>query len=62
MTRLDFEPKARPRNLEDMMSLAAAMERQAGQRYQVLAVEMRRRGDYGLAAHSRRCSRRSAIT
>jgi rubrerythrin len=32
------------------MSLAAAMEREAGQRYAVLAVEMRRRGDFGLAA------------
>jgi rubrerythrin len=50
MTRLDQEPKARPRTLEDVMSLAAAMEREAGQRYAVLAVEMRRRGDYGLAA------------
>ncbi len=50
MTRLQQEPNARPRSLEDIMSLAAAMEREAGQRYAVLAVEMRRRGDFGLAA------------
>jgi rubrerythrin len=50
MTRLQEEPKAKPRSLEDVMSLAAAMEREAGQRYAVLAVEMRQRGDFGLAA------------
>ena len=50
MTRLQQEPTAKPRSLEDIMSLAAAMEREASQRYAILAVEMRRRGDFGLAA------------
>src|SRR5579872_2818749 len=50
MTRLDQEPKARPRTLKDVIGLAAAMEREAGDRYARLAAEMKRRGDHGLAA------------
>lgn len=50
MTRLEQEPRTRPRTLEDVMSLAAAMEREAAQRYAHLAEEMKRRGDHGLAA------------
>lgn len=50
MPRLDQEPKVRPRTLNEVMSLAAAMEREAGQRYAALAAQMRRRGDHGLAA------------
>ncbi len=50
MTSLDQEPKVRPRTLDDVIGLAAAMEREAGDRYARFAAEMRRRGDQGLAA------------
>ena len=50
MTRLDQEPRVRTRTLKDVIGLAAAMEREAGARYARLAVEMKRRGDHGLAA------------
>src|SRR5581483_5285736 len=50
MTSLDQEPKVRPRTLDDVIGLAAAMEREAGDRYARFAAEMRRRGDHGLAA------------
>src|SRR5262249_46349329 len=50
MPRLDQEPKAQPRTLSEVMSLAAAMEREASQRYAALAAQMRRRGDRALAA------------
>ena len=50
MPRLDQEPKVKPRTLNEVISLAAAMEREAGQRYVALAAQMRRRGDHGLAA------------
>ena len=50
MTRLDQEPKARPQTLEDVLSLAAAMESEAVTRYAQLAEAMTRRGDHGLAA------------
>jgi rubrerythrin len=50
MTRLDQEPRVHARTLKDVIGLAAAMEREAGARYARLAVEMKRRGDHGLAA------------
>ncbi len=50
MTRLDQEPKAQPRTVEEVMSLAAAMERKTAERYTHLAAEMRGRGDHGVAA------------
>jgi rubrerythrin len=48
--RLEQEPKARPRTLRELMSIAAAMESEAVRRYGELAAEMSRRGDLGLAA------------
>jgi rubrerythrin len=50
MIRLDQEPKAQPRTVEEVTSLAAAMEREAAERYTHLAAEMKQRGDHGLAA------------
>ena len=50
MKRLEQEPLARPRSLPELMSLAAAMEREAVRRYGQLAAEMAQRGDHGLAA------------
>lgn len=49
MTRLEHEPKVQARTLRDLMSIAAAMEREAVARYGLLAAEMTRRGDHGLA-------------
>ncbi len=50
MTRLEQEPKAQARTLRELVSIAAAMEREAVTRYGLLAAEMTRRGDHGLAA------------
>jgi rubrerythrin len=50
MTLLHQEPQARPRTLPEMMSLAAAMESEAVARYGLLAAEMAKRGEHGLAA------------
>lgn len=50
MTRLEQEPKAQARTLRELVSIAAAMEREAVSRYGLLAAEMTRRGDHGLAA------------
>ena len=50
MARLEQEPRARARTVPELMSLAAAMEREAVRRYAQLAAEMARRGDRGLAA------------
>lgn len=49
-TNLSEEPTARPRSLAELMSLAAAMEREALSRYALLAQEMDRQGDAALAA------------
>jgi rubrerythrin len=50
MKRLEQEPVARARTLPELMSLAAAMEREAVRRYGQFAAEMARRGEHGLAA------------
>jgi rubrerythrin len=50
MARLEQEPRAQARTVPELMSLAAAMEREAVRRYAQLAAEMVRRGDHGLAA------------
>lgn len=50
MARLEQEPSARPHTLYELMSLAAAMEKEAVERYGQLAREMTQRGDHGLAA------------
>jgi rubrerythrin len=50
MTRLRQEPQARPQTLEEILSLAAAMESEAVARYGQLAAEMTRRGEHALAA------------
>lgn len=50
MTRLHQEPRAQPRTLQEMMSLAAALESEAVARYEQLAAAMTQRGEHGLAA------------
>jgi rubrerythrin len=48
--RLDQEPKARPRDLPELMSLALAMEQEAVRRYSELAAHMEKLGESALAA------------
>jgi rubrerythrin len=50
MKRLDEEPRARPRDLPELMSLALAMEEEAVRRYTRLAADMEKVGELGLAA------------
>jgi rubrerythrin len=49
MQRLEEEPKARPRDLAELMSLASAMEEEAVRRYDGLAADMEKIGELGVA-------------
>jgi rubrerythrin len=49
MQRLEEEPKARPRDLAELMSLALAMEEEAVRRYDGLAADMEKIGELGVA-------------